>query len=820
MSEVEKGELRESIAREEALLADLNRRREAARVRLQALQSQLAVIADDSPIQSTPSAPAGIPVPNTSAEKIALFRRLFRGREDVFPRLWVNERKGNKGYAPACFNEWVRGVCEKPRVKCGECPNQAFIPVEDRVILDHLQGRHVIGVYPLIEDETCWFLAADFDKASWQEDVGAFVETCRVKGVPAVVERSRSGNGAHVWFFFSAPIPADVARRMGCYLITETMARRHQLGMESYDRLFPNQDTLPRGGFGNLIALPLQHEPRKQGNTAFLDERFEPYPDQWAYLASLQCLDPARVEAMAREAVRKGGVVGVRVAEALEGEDAAPWIRTPSGRPRSVCVPGPLPETVKTVRAQRLFIEKAGLPSLLLNQIKRLAAFQNPEFYKRQSMRLSTALTPRVITCAEELPEHIALPRGCEADLLKLLAEYGVALRIEDKRCEGSPIEVSFRGELTAVQERAARELLAHDIGVFVAPPGVGKTVLGTHLIAKRSRSTLVLVHRRPLLDQWVAQLAMFLGLDDKSIGRIGAGRRKPTGRIDVAMIQSLVREGRVDDLVAGYGHVIVDECHHVPAFSFERVLAEVKARYVTGLTATPQRRDGHQLISEMQLGPVRYVVEAKTEAASRSFEHRLFVRESGFRLTGAMIGASIQEIYRALTRDERRNQLIIDDVLRALDDGRSPILLTERKEHLTFLADRLRGLVPNLAVLHGGMTDKERRDLSARHAALPAGDKRLVLATGRYIGEGFDDARLDTLFLALPVSWKGTLVQYTGRLHRRHPAKSDVRIFDYADSELPVLRRMLEKRLKAYRAIGYAWQEMPAVMEEPNDRD
>ncbi len=606
MSKVEQDYLRQRIAREEALLADLDRRREAARARLQSLQSRVIATAGAPQTESASPTSSAIRIPVTTAEKLALFRRLFRGRDDVFPRLWVNTKRGTKGYAPACFNEWVRGVCEKPRIRCGECPNQAFIPVEDQVILDHLQGRHVLGAYPLLPDETCWFLAADFDGTSWREDVGAFVETCRAMGIAAAVERSRSGNGAHVWFFFSAPVPAAVARRMGSYFITETMTRRHELSMESYDRLFPNQDTLPRGGFGNLIALPLQHAPRSQGNTVFLDERFEPYPDQWAYLASLKRLQPARVEAIAQEALHKGGIIGVRIPEPLAGDEAQPWVHAPSGRRRPVRVPGPLPETVRAVRAQRIFVEKAGLPSVLLNQIKRLAAFQNPEFYKRQSMRLSTALTPRVIACAEEFPEHIALPRGCEADLVQCLADQGIALRTEDTRCAGQPIEVHFQGELSRVQEQAARELLAHDIGVFVAPPGVGKAVLGTYLIARRAVSALVLVHRRPLLDQWVAQLAMFLGLDDKDIGRIGAGKRKLTGRVDVAMIQSLVREGKVDDFVADYGHVIMDECHHVPAFSFERVLAEVKARYVTGLTATPQRRDGHQPIAEMQLGPVR----------------------------------------------------------------------------------------------------------------------------------------------------------------------------------------------------------------------
>jgi len=505
---VTRDELLAQIGEEEARLARLERQRDEARARLEVLRHQLA--ATPSP-PATPHLPVitGTAAASTPAEKVSLFRQLFRGRGDVFPRLWVNARKGRRGYAPACFNEWVRGVCEKPRVKCSECPNQAFIPVDDQVILDHLQGRHVIGVYPLLEDETCWFLAADFDKASWRDDVAAFVETCRSVGVPVAVERSRSGNGAHIWFFFTAPMPASVARKMGCYLITETMARRHQLSMESYDRLFPNQDTMSRGGFGSLIALPLQYEPRKHGNTVFLDETFEPHPDQWAFLATVPRMEPARVEKIGHEATRRGQVIGVRLAEPVGEEDAAPWTRLPSGRTRRALITGPLPMGVRAVLAQRLFVEKAGLPSPLLNQIMRLAAFQNPEFYKRQSMRLSTATTPRVIACAEEFAQHMALPRGCRSDLEDLLGQHGVALVVEDERHEGNPVRLQFQGELTAVQEQAARALLQHDIGVFVAPPGIGKTVLGTYLVAKRGRSTLVLVHRRPLLDQWVAQLSI-----------------------------------------------------------------------------------------------------------------------------------------------------------------------------------------------------------------------------------------------------------------------------------------------------------------------
>lgn len=803
------------IARVDAALAESERQRDEMRACLEGLRAELAVPTSSKP----PIVVADARAPQTPADKVRLFRSLFRGRADIFPVRFVSRKTDRPGFAPACSNKWQPGLCLlRTGGKCSDCLNQAFVSVSDQVIADHLQGHHVIGVYPLLEDETCWFLAVDFDKGSWKDDVVAFAETCRSVGIPVAVERSRSGNGAHAWFFFSAPVSANVARRMGCYLITETMGHRHELSMESYDRLFPNQDTMPRGGFGNLIALPLQQEPRRQGNTVFIDDHVEPFADQWAYLASLQRTDPTTAEAIARDATRTGQVIGVRFSESFEQEDVVPWERMPSGAISPKLSLGPLPAVVNAVLAQRLYIEKVGLPSPLLNQLKRLAAFQNPEFYKKQRMRLSTAMTPRVITCAEELAQYISLPRGCTPGAEQLFGEHRIALRVKDQRQTGSRLEFTFNGELTAIQKEAARVLLANDTGVFVAPPGIGKTVLGTYLLAQRACSTLILVHRKPLLEQWMAQLAIFLGMDEKAIGQIGGGQRKPNGCLDVAMIQSLIRKDQVDDIVSGYGHVIVDECHHLPAVSFERVMSEVRARYLVGLTATPQRRDGHQAITEMQLGPVRFRVDAKSPAARRPFDHKLIVRESPLRFSGDHSNFSIQEIYRELAGNGARNDLIIDDVVAAIQEGRSPILLTERKDHLGYLAERLRALVRHLIILQGGMAPMERRQSLAQLASIPDTEERLVMATGRYIGEGFDDARLDTLFLAMPVSWKGTLIQYTGRLHRRHPDKKEVRIYDYVDREVPTLLRMSEKRLAAYRAIGYARGEAPLGLAEHSE--
>ena len=525
-----------------------------------------------------------------ASEKIALFRSLFRGRDDVYPRRFESRTTGRSGYAPACAHEWVRGICEKPRVKCADCVSRRFLPVTAEVMRWHLSGRDdaglpfVAGVYPLLLDETSYFLAADFDKATWRDDALAFANACRARSLPAALERSRSGQGAHVWIFFEEAIPATLGRRLGAHVLTEAMESRPGIGFDSYDRLFPNQDTLPQGGFGNLIALPLQREARTHGNTVFLDDQLEPFPDQWAYLASLRRATRADVEAIVQDAERRGRILGVRLPPD-DDDDRTPWVARPLRRQSYAHVASEhVPATLEVILANQIYVPKQDLAPTLRTRLLRLAAFQNPEFYKAQAMRLSTHATPRVIACAEEHPEHIGLPRGCLEDVQALLAECGIEVAVRDERCDGVPLDVAFVGELRPEQHTAAASLLAHDSGVLAATTAFGKTVLGAWMIAQRQVNTLVLVHRRQLQEQWVERLASFLELDRKRIGRIGGGVDRPTGQIDVAIIQSLVRKGVVDERVAGYGQVIVDECHHLSAHSFEEVLRNARARFVLGL--------------------------------------------------------------------------------------------------------------------------------------------------------------------------------------------------------------------------------------------
>lgn len=755
-----------------------------------------------SPLKQT--TPAVVNNSDISQERVNLFRSLFRGREDVYAVRWES-RKGKSGYSPACANEWVPLLCKKP---CSKCNNSKYLPLSDKVIIGHLLGTHTIGVYPLLQDESCWFLAADFDKVGWQEDAHAFFDACQLFDVPAALERSRSGQGGHVWIFFAEAISAGLARKLGCALLTRAMDTRHQMGLASYDRLFPNQDTMPKGGFGNLIALPMQQIPSRSGNSVFLNEDFIPYPDQWAFLASLKRLSLGQVERLVNDASQRGQVIGVRLSTTDENDQEDPWTLPPSRQRGEKPLQGLLPKTIRVVRGNLLYIAKDNLSPQIQNRLIRLAAFQNPEFYSAQKMRMSTFGKPRVIGCAEDFPKHIALPRGCLDDLEAFLSSYKISLDLQDECHTGVSIPFAFHGALLPEQESVVRKILHFDNGILAAPTGFGKTVLAAWLIAARGVNTLILVHRKSLLDQWRERLALFLEISISGIGTYSGEKKQLSNRLDVAVIQSLCHKGEVNNAIANYGQIVIDECHHVPAFTFEQVVRQAKAKYVLGLTATPVRKDGHHPIIIMQCGPIRVKLRNQDMAAHERINHRVLVRNTAFPMPDDVEELSIQTIYAALVKDDMRNEMIVEDIREAVRHKRSPLVLTERKEHLERLTALLRQDIPHVIVMQGGMGKKQRATVESQVKLVPQDEPRVIVATGRYAGEGFDDARLDTLFLAMPISWRGTLQQYVGRLHRAHAGKQDVIVYDYVDRNVSVLTRMFAKRLKGYQSMGYIVQE------------
>ena len=747
------------------------------------------------PPEPTPAAPEPESSRFSTAEKMSIFRRLFRGRTDVYPIRWESKTTGKSGYAPACGNEWLAGVCEKPRIKCGECNNRLLIPLSDQVIYEHLAGKRTIGVYPLLPDDTCHFLAADFDEAQWREDAKAFYQSCQELGVPVALEISRSGNGAHAWVFFSGSVSARDARRLGTAIISHTCARTRQLKLESYDRLFPNQDSMPKGGFGNLIALPLQKHPRENGCSVFVDADLRPYQDQWGFLASILPMPAHDLEPIILRATGNAHPLDVTFID--EEDQKEPWKRSAAVSKKLV---GPMPKSLTVTMANLIYFEKAELPQSLANRLIRLAAFQNPEFYKKQAMRFSVWDEPRVIGCAENHPNHIALPRGCLDAALALLRDNSIGCEMVDERYVGLPLDVAFAGTLRPDQEFAVAAMLHHDAGVLCAPTAFGKTVTAAAMIARRGVNTLVLVHRTELLKQWQERLQSFLGVGKGVVGTIGGGKAKPTGKIDIAVMQSLSRQGEVNPLVENYGHVIVDECHHVGAASFDAILKQAKAKYVLGLTATPIRRDGQQPIIFMQCGPTRHTA-AKPTGAPHDLAVTPCMLHSRIDLPQE---AGIQDVFRHLAIDQARTDAIAAEVINAYGQGRKVLVLTERTEHLDAIQTALGDKVPSLFVLHGRIAKKQRAALIAELGALPPDAARVLLATGKLVGEGFDHPPLDTLVLAMPVSWKGTLQQYAGRLHREHATKTDVRIIDFVDTGHTALLRMWDKRQRGYRAMGY----------------
>ncbi|WP_300805316.1 DEAD/DEAH box helicase family protein [uncultured Duncaniella sp.] len=662
-------------------------------------------------------------------------------------------------------------------------------------------------------DNMCFFLCCDFDDKScehgYQDDVRAYVSVCRDWNIPAYVERSRSGNGAHVWILFDEPIKAQSARRLGNAILTEAMDREGRMSFKSYDRFFPNQDFMPDGGFGNLVALPLQGHARKNGNSVFVDDNFIPYPDQWAYLQQMMKTPLAQVDSTLSLHTNQEPLGALS-----KTSESAPWER-PKPRPMKS---GDFPKTIAITRSNGLYIPMDGLSAKVVNHLKRMAAFKNPEFYAKLGMRLPTFNIPRIISCSEIVDDYLWLPRGCEESVFDFFNENGVNLTIKDKNNPGQSIDATFLGELRPEQAAAIEELSKHRCGTIYAATAFGKTVTGIAMIACKKVNTLILVHTKALLDQWRERLEQYLEVDfePEELPK-GRGRRKKfkkfgalfsienslNGKIDIALLQSCISDNEVKPFVRNYGMVIVDECHHAPAVSFERVLKEVNAKWVYGLTATPIRKDGHQPIIFMQCGEIRYTADTKAQQEQQTFHRLLISRFTTYRNISDDNGYTA--IAQSLSEDDTRNRLILDDVRKVLGEGRSPIILTGLTSHVDYLAEECRKICPNVIRLVGNDSAKAKRQEMERLKSIPDTEPLVVVATGKYVGEGFDLPRLDTLMLALPVSWKGLIAQYTGRLHRDYPSKSEVRIYDYIDLRVPICDSMYKKRLHGYKAVGYS---------------
>ncbi len=752
-----------------------------------------------------------------SISKIRLFMSLFKGRTDVYAKKWQNKKKATLGYSPVCLNLWKDGLCGKPNAPCSKCTNQLYAPLDGHVIESHLRGSVVVGIYPMLSDETCHFLAMDFDEAGWEDDVSTVREVCTEFDIPVAVERSQSGKGGHLWFFFKNPLPAGIARKFGAAILTFSMNKRHEIHFKSYDRLFPSQDTIPKGGFGNLIALPLQKYARQKNHSEFVDERFESYNDQWSFLSSIQKISEDRIENLIQK-LCNGQELGFLKID--EEDPPKPWEKQTVKLQVS-----DFPKQIEIVKANMLFIPKSDISQRALNRLKRLASFKNPMFYRQQAMRLSTYGQSPIISCAEETKEYLCLPRGCEMDLTAELEQYGAEVYLIDKTHCGKRIDVKFNGYLRDEQPFALEQLLHHDTGILSGTTAFGKTVVAINLIAERKVNTLILVDRISLLKQWQERLSQFLIIHEtplkpavttenrrgrkkniSAIGHLGAGKSSLRGIIDIAVMQSLSRKGEVKDCVKDYGMIIADECHHASAFSYESILKTTNARYIYGLTATPTRKDGHHPILFMHCGPIRYRDNAKKQAEKRPFDHSVIPRFTSFRipLNGYEKELSIQEIYAEAVHNEARNQQIVEDVIDNYKRGRNCLILTLRTAHVELLAERLKEEVPDVVTLMGGMGSKKTREVFDRITDTPADKNLILVATGSFIGEGFDEPRLDTLFLAMPISWKGTLQQYAGRLHRLFTDKKEVQIYDYVDIHVRMLERMYQKRLTGYASMGY----------------
>lgn len=754
---------------------------------------------------------------------------MFWGRTDVYAK------RGTKGgYFPQCNNRWNNRICPKQRgekMNCEACEYREWTRLEPKKIVEHLlgyreDGADVLGVYPLLPDGTCRFLVFDFDNHEkgaektdfanvddeWHEEVDALRIICESNGITPLVERSRSGRGAHVWIFFKKPVPAALARNFGFLLLDKGSALINLKSFHYYDRMYPSQDVA--SSIGNLIALPLQGQALKKGNSAFVDKNWNAYPDQWDVLLNqTEKLTLDEIEkCMAKWQAELANEKGVLLPADVQNRPK-PW------KKKEGFVKSDVVGKMHIVLGDGIYVDTLNLMPRLQNQIRSMAAFDNPVFYKNKRLGYSNYYNFSAVYMGKDIDGYIRIPRGLCDNLVCACKEAGIHYEIEDHREKGRPIRVAFQGDLRTQQNLAAERLLAYEQGILSAATAFGKTVVCSYLIAERKVNTLILLQSKDLLEQWVEELNKFLIIDEKPpiyktksgrekrrdsvIGILHGSKNTLTGIVDVAMVGSMYSKGKFNEFINSYGMVIMDECHHCGSSTSIEVMQKVNARYVYGVSATPKRGDNLEKIIYMLLGPIRHKFTAKERAVEQGIGHYVYPRYTRVIDTNES-KTDINEAYSLISTNLVRNEMIIEDTRTCVKMGRTPVILTRYKEQAKYLYDNLQEDADRVFLLYGDNSDKENSDVRRKLKEVPREQSMILVATGQKIGEGFDYPRLDTLMLAAPVSFGGRLEQYIGRLNRDYEGKKDVVVYDYIDSHIRVFDKMYGKRLRTYKRTGF----------------
>ena len=764
------------------------------------------------------------------------FFSMFWGRQDVYAKRSVNKETGKAAYYPQCNNFWTN-VCHKKikdGINCKDCKNRSYKTITKKDILNHLQGNaynasDVIGVYPLLSNGTCRFMVFDFDNHdkdaeekdfansddTWVEEVESMREICVLNGIEPLVERSRSGRGAHVWIFFDKPIDASFVRKFGFALLDKGAEQINLKSFKYYDRMLPAQDSLPEdSAVGNLIALPLQGKALQDGNSAFIDGNWNAYPNQWETLFNKPRLSQEFLEEKIKE---WSNIIDDIAANAAESDREKPWNRMQHFNKNDV------EGKLHIILSNGIYVDNTNLKVAMQNRIRRMAAISNPFFYKNQAIGTSNYDTARWIYLGKDhLSGYIQIPRGLQDELWENIKQADIDYEMEDERQQGRKINVDFKGELRPEQDKALKELIKYDNGILHAATAFGKTVVSSAIIAQKKINTLIILESSALIEQWKEALEKFLNINEglptyetktgrvrkrKSlIGTLQGAHDSMTGIIDIAMAGSLCKKGKYHKMMNEYGLVLIDECHHSASETIANVLKEVKAKYVYGVTATPKRGDGLEKINYMLIGPIRYSYTAKEKAKEQGIQHLVYPRFTRTVPPRGVITDKMHpnEAYEIIHNNDVRDEQIIEDVKNCVAAGRTPVVLSRYKDHSEKFYERLKSYADHVFLMTGNNSKKEHRKILEQMHQVDKNESLILIATGSLVGEGFDFPRLDTLFMATPVSFRGVVEQYAGRLNRDYAGKENVIIYDYVDNHIPMFNNMYMKRLKAYKQIGY----------------